>query len=739
MRENSGVVSALKRLGVTHRQIPYVPQMETVDCGPACLTMVLHYYGNHVSLEQVRVLAGGGRGSDALGLLRAAEQFGLRGRGLKVQVKDLYNLRPGAILHWDFQHFVVFERVTKKGVDIIDPAFGRRRLPLDQVRRHFTGVVLTFEKSEKFLATPAGRSKVWRYLGQLFRNRPLITRLVVTSIVIRVLALALPILTAMIIDRVIPRGDHDLLIVIALGIGVVLIFSALSSFIRSHLLIELRTTLDTKMTTGFVAHLLSLPLSYFNRRTAGDLLMRVSSNTQIRELLTSSLLSALLDGGFAIAYLGLLFLLSPMLATISLVIGLMQIGVLLLARRRYTELSAQDLESQAKAQAYLVQMLVGVETLKVAGVEDKALAHWANLYVDELNIALSRSRLQALIDVANDLLQSAAPLILLGSGAVLVIGSGASLGLVLAGLALAASFLTPISGLVQSMLHLQLLGGYIERIDEVLVAQPERTMEGPMPVLTGGIDLEQVSFRYSANDPLVVRDVSLRIVTGQMVALVGRSGSGKSTFAALLAGLHIPTEGRIYYGGTIASEQGERAYEASELDPRHLRRQLGMVPQNPFVFAGTIRHNIALADPSLSLERVMRAAQKAYIDEDVSKMPMRYDTVVAEGGATLSGGQCQRIALARALINDPAVLLLDEATSSLDATTEKLVMDNLAKLQVTRIVIAHRLSTVIAADQIFVMQEGAIVEQGTHAELLHKRGAYAALIADQAFSAAGQR
>ena len=704
------------------RKVPFVRQMEAADCGAACLTMVLGYHGSHVPLDQVRQLAGTTRGTDASSLVLAAEQLGLRARGVQLDIDELHRLPAATILHWDFNHFVVFERLRGQDVEFVDPRSGRRRMPLAQFRKHFTGIALVFEPAADFAPTPPGRSKAWRYLAQLFGERSLVRRVVFTSIAMRVLALALPVLTAMVVDRVLPRADTSMLMVAGLGTLFVLGFQFLSSLIRSHLLIELRTRLDVRMTLGFVGHLLSLPYAYFTKRSAGDLMLRIGSNTQIRDLLTSSMLSTLLDGALALTYLLLLLLLSPTLAGVSVALGTLQVVVLLVTRQRFAQLASQDLESQSRAHAYLMQMLVGIETLKVAGAENRALEQWTNLYVDQLNVSLARSRMTMMIDAVNGFLQSAGPLVLLGVGTLLVLDGGLSLGTMLATTALATGFLTPLGTLVSSGFALQLLGSYVERIDDVLTAEPEQR-RGAMtpPRLTGAVELHQVSFRYSSNEPYVVREVSLAIRAGSTVAIVGRSGSGKSTLAALLLGLHRPTEGRITYDG----------YDLAELDHRQLRQQLGMVPQNPFIFGTSVRDNLRLADPSAPLDRVVAVARQASIDADIRAMPMSYETIVADGGASLSGGQRQRLALARALIHDPAILVLDEATSSLDATTEREVMHNLADLAMTRVVIAHRLSTIIAADQIVVMQAGRIAETGTHQELVAAGGVYAQLVANQ--------
>jgi ABC-type bacteriocin/lantibiotic exporter with double-glycine peptidase domain len=720
--------SVLARLGPRRRKrVPIIKQIESADCGAACLSMVLAYHGYSVPHDQVRQVSGTSRGTDAATIIAGGEQLGLRGRGLRIEVEDLPHLPVAAILHWDFNHFVVFERKRGDYVELVDPRSGRRRVPISQFRRHFTGVALVFEPIEPIESVrPAEgtRSKAWRYLARLFSERSLVRRVVLTSIAMRTLALALPLLTAMVVDRVLPRGDYDLLTIAACGMGFVLGFQLLSSLIRSYLLIELRTRLDIRMTLGFVGHLLSLPYAYFTRRSAGDLMLRVGSNTQIRDLLTSSMLSTFLDGGLALTYLVLLFVLSPALAALSVGLALLQLIVLLVSRHRYAMLASQDLESQARAHAYLNQMLIGIETLKVTGAENRALEQWSNLYVEQLNVALQRSRMQMVIDAANGLLQTAAPLALLAVGTLLVLGEAISLGTMLATTALATGFLTPLANLVGAAFQLQLLGSYIDRIDDVLSTEPEqrRGMVTP-PRLSGEVELHQVSFRYSVNEPYVVRDVSLSIKPGTTIAIVGRSGSGKSTLAALLLGLHPPSEGRITYDG----------YNLAELDHHKLRQQLGMVPQNPFLFAGSIRENLQLGNPLASLERIVTATRQACIDADIRAMPMSYETIVADGGASLSGGQRQRLALARALLHEPAILVLDEATSSLDATSERTVMEHLRALSTTRVLIAHRLSTIVHADQIIVMQHGRVVETGTHDELRAAGGVYATLVAHQQF------
>lgn len=716
-------LAKLARLG-KRRQIPHVQQLEGADCGAACLAMVLGYHGRNVRLDEVRSAVGVSRdGANALSILRAAETYGLRGRGLKVEIESLEFLQPATVLHWGFNHFVVFESVSARGVSIVDPASGRRFVPMERFRRSFTGVALELAPSKQFVVTPADRSFIWSYLKQLMSERHVLARVIVTSVLLRLFALAAPLLTGFIVDRVVPRSDHHLLWVIGGGLLMMVVFQFLSVLIRGHLLLQLRTNLDTKMTLGFVDYLVALPYVFFQRRSEGDLMMRVNSNAIIREMLTSNTLSALLDGALVVIYLLLIFVLNTEIGLLVLGLGSLQVITFALLRARYRELMAQGLEAQARSQSYLVELIGGIETLKAMGAEHRAVEHWSDLFVDELNVSLARGRLATWFDSVMEALRMVSPLLILLVGALLVLDGALTLGTMLALNALAVSMLMPLSTLVLSAVQLQLLGSYVERLDDVFRTPPEQERDQVVQParLRGRIRLEDVSFRYGASTPHVVRNVSLEIEPGTSVAIVGKSGSGKSTMAKLLLGLYQPTEGQIFYDD----------HNLAELDLGAVRRQLGIVPQSPYIFASSMRANIALGNPRIPLARIEQAARLACVHDVIAAFPMGYETLVGAGGGSLSGGERQRLALARALVHEPAILLLDEATSSLDTKTETQVMANLDRLRSTRIIIAHRLSTIVNADVILVMSEGQIVEQGSHEALMAQHGHYHDLIAAQ--------
>jgi ABC-type bacteriocin/lantibiotic exporter with double-glycine peptidase domain len=713
------------------RAIPFVAQTASTDCGAACLAMILAYHGRRLEIREIHEVMSVGRdGSLAQGLVRTAEWFGLRGRGVRLRdVDSLRLLSRGAVLHWRFRHFVVFEGVTARGAVVVDPASGRREVSREELQAAFTGVALLFEPGDSFERSGRRRAGLRRYIRPILGQSATLARLLTLSILIQLLALATPVLTGVVVDRVVPRQDYHLLSILCVGLGGVVLFQLLTSLLRSHLMLHLQTNLDAKVTLDFLDHLFELPYSFFQTRSSGDLMMRLNSNSTIREILTSTALTGIFDGVLVTSYLLLLLALDPVIGAVALVLGVLRVGLFLVTRKRHRILMSRILQTNAESRGYQVQMLAGIETLKAMGAERRAVQRWSSLFADELNASIDRARLNAVFQSLLSSLAVASTFLILIVGAYRVLEGVLSLGTMLAVSALAAAFLGPLSALVSTALELQLLGSYMDRINDVLETPREQDRErvAAAPRLRGRIDLEGVSFRYSDAGPLVVRDVSLAIEPGAFVALVGRSGAGKTTLAHLLLGLYRPTAGRILYDGL----------DLDGLELRSLRAQLGIVTQQPYLFGSSIRSNIALSDPTIPLEQVVRAAKMARVHDEIGAMPMGYETPVGGGGASLSGGQRQRIALARALVHQPAILLLDEATSDLDTATEKEIQGELDQLYCTRIVIAHRLSTVQSADLILVMERGEVIERGTHGQLVDLGGIYRELVSAQSLDASG--
>jgi ABC-type bacteriocin/lantibiotic exporter with double-glycine peptidase domain len=686
--------------------------------------MVLELHGRPVPFDEVRSVCGTGRdGTDALTLVEAARYYGLDAKGVRTEVEDLAALPAGSMLFWDLSHFVLLSRVRRRGIEVVDPALGRRFVHWDEVRKAYAGVALLAEPGAAFV--PGGRRRygLWRHVRPLLEQHGALRRAVTASLLIRALALGLPLLTAALVDRVVPTGDRSLLAVIAASLAVVVAFQFLTSWVRGLLLLELRTRVDLRTTLGFLEHLVALPYTFHLRRSSGDLMMRLRSNSLVRELLTTTTLSALLDGAFATLYLVLLVALSAPLGLLVIGLGALQVVVLLVSRRATQRLAGEGLRAEARSQGYAFQLLAGIGTLKSSGTEEHAVAEFSRLFTDELTVAVARGRLGSLVDALTGALSLGSPLVVLAAAGVQVLDGSISLGTALAVNALAVGFLGPLATLVTTGLSVQVLSSYVERLNDVFDAPREQEGEDvrPAPALSGAIRAEGLAFRYAPLSPLVVDDVSVEISPGQTVALVGRSGSGKTTLGHLLLGLYRPTEGRVLHDGI----------DVATLEARSVRTQFGVVTQEPYLFATTVRENIAFGDPSLSLDAVREAARLACVDADIEAMPLGYDTVLSDAGASLSGGQRQRVALARALAVRPRVLLLDEATSHLDAVTEAAVHAHLAALGCTTILVAHRLSTVVHADLILVVEDGRVVERGTHRKLVRARGAYHALVTGQ--------
>ena len=706
------------------RAIPFIAQAEMADCGAAALAMALGYHGRHVSLAEMHDATATGRdGIDALRLAEAASTYGLRARGVATELDDLKFLPRGTILHWGAAHFVVLDSATRRGVTIVDPAAGKYRLTWSAVDGLYSGVAVMLEPTAEFRTGGRAAPGAWRHARRLLGRSSGIGRVLATSVVVRVMALAVPILTGVVVDQVVPGDDGHLLKVLAAVMAALIGYSVLATYLRAHLLLRLRSRLDVSMTLDFLEHLVDLPYAFFLKRSSGDLMMRLRSNATVREILTTGTIAALLDGTLATLYLAVIFTLSPALGALVAVLGAAQVTVLLAARRRNQHLMGEALATEARSQSYAYEMFSAVETLKAAGAERRAVSHWSNHFVDELNVSLRRGRLEAAVQTAIHGLALLSPIAVLLVGAHLV-GTGAlSLGSMLALAALATGFLEPLGILVATALQVQLLGSYLARLDDVFDT-PTETQGRQLrhaPRLVGAVRAEGLTFRYQRQGPPIVDSVDLAVAPGQVLAIVGRSGSGKSTLGRLLLGLYRPSEGRVLLDDL----------DLDTLHPRSVRSQVGVVTQDPYIFGLSIRENLVLGDPSLTLDRLEVAAELAGIADDIRAMPMGWDTPLVDAGASLSGGQRQRLALARALAPQPRLLLLDEATSSLDTVTEATVHANIARMGCTVIVIAHRLATVIDADQIVVMDSGRIVESGNHHSLMATDGHYAHLVSGQ--------
>jgi ABC-type bacteriocin transporter len=714
------------RLNLQMKRVPVILQMNEVECGLACLAMILSYHGRKTTITEIRTRYGTGReGISALNIVKLARHYGLIARAISLKTNDFRHVTLPAIIHWQFNHFLVVERWSPGRITVVDPALGRRQISEEEFNEDFTGIVMMFEPGLDFQRHRASSPlSLGMYAKQAIRQTPgAITQVLFASLIVQILGLFPPFLTQIVVDQIIPMRLNSAMPLLGLGMLMILFSQGFITLLREWLLIYIRARLDIQMMLSFFQHLLLLPYSFFQQRSTGDLLTRMGSNTTIRDTLSSQLISTLLDGSMVIIYLCILLVESLPFGILALIIGFLQMALIIIIHRPITSLATQELTAQGKSQGYMAEALAGIATLKAAGAEHSAHEHWSNLFFEQLNISVRRSYVTTIATTILLILRSAAPLALLWIGAMQVLKGEITIGSMLALTSLATAFLVPLSSLVSSGQQLQVVQANLERLADIITAQPEQTgqdVDHP-PRLSGNIYLENICFQYSSDTPKILHTITLTIKAGQKVAIVGRTGSGKSTLGRLLLGLYIPTEGNIHYDGMLLQK----------LHYQEVRRQFGVVLQESAIFSGSIIHNITFNNPEMSKEHAIRAAQMADIHDDILHMPLGYETLVSEGGSALSGGQRQRLAIARAIAHEPTILLLDEATSNLDVVTEQKVAQNLEQLPCTQIIIAHRLSTIRNADLILVLDQGTIVESGTHQELLVRNGYYTNLIKQQ--------
>jgi ATP-binding cassette, subfamily B, bacterial len=704
-----------RRRRPSRRRVPIVHQMEVAECGAASLAMVLGFHGCHVPLPEMREACAVGRdGANAFNLLQAGRRYGLGAVALKIeQPAELRNVAWPAILHWDFNHFVVLEKMGKDSLTIVDPNSGRYDVTLAEAGRRFTGIVLCFEPEPAFRPRPAVRPSLARYRAMLVAALPNLGQILLATLALQILGLAVPVASQLLLDRVIAPKQLPWLWGLAFALGATVVARGLLTLVRSWVLQGLQNALDISLMSRFLEHLLHLPLTFFLRRETGDIIQRVQSNAMLRQLFSSQSVSALLDSMLLLAYAVLMLAFYWPLGLVVFAFAAARVSLFLLLRKRNQRIMASELSGTGREGAALVAALSGLETTRAIGAEDRMVARWVQPMVSALNHQLQRRRLEIDTNQLVTVLKALALAAVFVVGGRAVIEQDITIGVFAAFMTLQSLFMQPLESLMQAATQLQFLSSHLQRLDDVLETPAEPSGTAAVE-LAGAIQFDDVSFSYAAHAPVLLQNVSLSIVKGEKIAIVGRSGAGKSTLARLLLGMHLPTAGVIRFDGR----------DMRELDLSRLRRQMGVVQQETFLFDDSVRANLSLNDPELPLERLRWAARLACIDETIEALPQGYNARLGENGGMFSGGQRQRLAIARAVVHSPAVLLLDEATSSLDLETEARIHANLAQLGCTRIVIAHRLATVMDADRILVLDGGRLLQQGSYSELLEQSGLF---------------
>jgi NHLM bacteriocin system ABC transporter peptidase/ATP-binding protein len=706
--------------------------MEAVECGAACLAMILAYHGLYVPLEALRVECGVSRdGSKASNLLKAARKLNMTAKGFRKEPKELLDLPTPMILFWNFNHFVVFEGTRGKKAYINDPAAGPRKVSIEELDQSFTGVVLTFEPGEDF-QKGGGRPNIFRSLARRFKGcgRALLY-VVLAGLFLIIPGVVYPTYTKIFLDDVLIQGYNSWLRPLLLAMGITALAQLALNWLQRYFLLRFELRISLSGSSRFFYHVLRLPIPYFSQRFAGDLASRVQLNDKVAQLLSGQLAITVINLITVSFYAVIMFQYSVLLTLTGIGFALLNLVALRIASYRRKNVNMALQQDRGKLMGQTMTGLQMIETLKAGGAEADFFSQWAGYQTKVVNSQQRLSVSTQLLSAVPATLLSLNHTIMLFIGAVLIMNGQMTIGMLFAFQSLMMGFMQPFSHFVDMGSLLQETHADINRLDDVTdnpidAAFSEKKVDQKdgrdEPVkLTGRLELKKITFGYSPLEPPLIRDFSLSLKPGARVALVGASGSGKSTVAKLVTGLYEIWEGEILFDGLPIVSIPKRVFTNS----------VAMVDQDIFLFDGTIRENLTMWDPSVPETNLIQAAGDACIHDDIMRRTDGYEGKVDEGGANFSGGQAQRLEIARGLTGNPTFLILDEATSALDPETEAQVDDHLRRRGVTCLIVAHRLSTIRDCDEIIVLDRGSVVQRGTHQELLDQEGLYAELIKSQ--------
>ncbi|MDQ0143989.1 peptidase domain-containing ABC transporter [Cupriavidus necator] len=712
------------------RRFALVEQAEEMDCGAACLAMICRHYGIPMTLGKLRELANvTTQGATLDSLARAGESLGFTTRGVQCTRDSLMGFALPFIVHWEGYHYVVVYGISSRWVWVADPAIGFRKMSAEEFERGWSGTCLLFSPGESMTQLSVQRSPWLRFIGYLAPYKKILAHLFLATFVIQMLGVVPPLIIQNILDGVVVHQNVGLLHLLIAGLVISSVFSQLMSTIRAYLANFMVRNMDFAMMSHFFKHTLSLPLSFFAKRKTGDIFARFQENQTIRAFLTESTVTTALNLLMVFIYFTIMFLYNVKLTLLLIAFVIPIAALTVVVTPRVKSYAREVFAASTDAKAYLMETLGGAETVKGMGIERPVRLRWERKYTKALEAQYKAQAFHILVGLASQLLNAATTIAVLWVGATLVLERELTIGQLIAFNAFMGSVLAPLMGLVALWGQLNDAGVAMERLGDVLDLEPEQKPQDVLsrvmlPDLQGEIVMKDLYFRYGGEDtPYVLENISFAIRPGEMVAIVGRSGSGKTTLAKLLVGFYKPTEGSMTVDG----------YDLNVIDAAFYRAQVGYVMQSNLLFSGTIAENIACGDDSPDRRRIEEVARMADAHAFISKLPLGYEQVVGERGIGLSGGQIQRLCIARALYHDPRLLVFDEATSALDTQSESNILANMQEILRgrTAVIIAHRLSTIMQADKILVLYEGAIVEQGRHDELLERKGMYFQLVQKQ--------
>jgi NHLM bacteriocin system ABC transporter peptidase/ATP-binding protein len=703
--------------------------MEAVECGAAALASVLGYFGRFAPLEELRQECGVSRdGSKASNVLKAARKYGLEAKGYKYDTLDkLYTLKLPAILFWNFNHFVVLEGFSRGRVYLNDPAQGPRVITLEELDGSYSGVVLTFEPGPNYKKGGAPPSMAAALRRRLVGSEMALTFTVLAGLLLVIPGLVIPTFSRIFIDEYLLGGQAWLIRPLLIAMGITIVIQGVLKWLQEYYLLRLETKLALATSSRFFNHILRLPAAYFGQRYAGEIGSRVLINNKVATVVSGKLATTTIDLVMTIFYAGLMLMYDVVLTLVVTAIAFMSVAAVKLAARLRTDASRRLMQDKGKLMGTAMSGLQMIETLKATGSETEFFSRWAGYHAKTINTEQFLGVLGQSVSAVPPFVQTLSTVAVLVLGGLKVMDGDLTVGSLVAYQTLLTSFTRPLNSFVQFGSTLQELQADMNRLDDVhrypedpQYAQDRSRLDYDPKVikLSGRVDLEDVTFGYSPLEKPLIEGFSLAVEPGHRVALVGASGSGKSTVAKLVSGLYEPWKGEVRFDGVPRKKI-----------PRDLlANSIGVVDQEIFLFGGTVTENVTMWDPTIPAQRIGKACKDSVIDDVVETREGVYQSLVEEGGGNFSGGQCQRLEIARGLVGDPTIMILDEATSALDPTTEVLIDEAMRRRGCTCIVIAHRLSTIRDCDEIVVLERGKIVQRGTHEGMKDVDGPYKALI-----------
>ncbi|MFW9264550.1 NHLP family bacteriocin export ABC transporter peptidase/permease/ATPase subunit [Nostoc sp. CALU 546] len=713
---------------------PTLLQMEAVECGAAALGIILGYYGRIVPLPQLRIECGVSRdGSKASNMVKAARNYGLEAKGFKKELKQLWELRPPYIVFWNFNHFVVVEGWNKQRVFLNDPGTGPRYISLQEFDERYTGVVLVIEPGAEFVKGGRKPSMILSLSKRLQGAGDALIYCIVAGFFLTVVGLVIPVFSQVFVDDILVEGRQLWLRPLLVGMAIAAILQGLLTLLRLRYLRRLKIKLAVGMSSRFLWHILRLPVSFYAQRFSGEISNRTTLNDQVADVLAGRLATTIIDTFMVFFYALVMVQYDWVLTLIVVSFAAVNVLTLQLISRQRVDANQRLIQEYGKAAGVSIAALQSIETLKASGLESDFFSRWSGYYTKALNSQQELGVTNQTFSVLPTLLSALSSMLLLIVGGLRVMDGHLSIGMLIAFQGLMLNFQQPVNNLVNFGTTLQELEGNLIRLDDVLdnpigkiggagdAGEVNSSSAYLVPKLQGYVELQNITFGYSRLEPPLIENFNLSIKPGQRVALVGGSGSGKSTVAKLVSGLYQPWAGEVCFDGKLREQ----------IPQQLLTNSVAMVEQEILLFGGTVRDNLTLWDTTVADKSLMRACVDAAIADVILSMSGGLDAELIEGAANLSGGQRQRLEIARALVNNPSILIMDEATSALDAETEQIIDQNLRRRGCTCIIVAHRLSTIRDCDQIIVLERGKVVQLGTHKELWQVDGAYSRLLGTQ--------